>query len=359
MLDDIKQTPDALKKLLKAYISDGKDVSNIELPISPGKIEKIYIVASGSSRNAANTAKYTIEMVTAIPVIVDFAGEFANREVAASQNDLLIALSQSGETVDVLTALKTARQRNIPTFAITNNPNSSIYKLACSAMFIHAGMEKSIPATKTFTNQLMSLYILGIFLAEQLKSFPQQDLGEIKKKLHKIPDKISDKIEFFSGEASKVAEKIKEMPGLIILGRSQNWPLAEEGALKIQETSYKNAFGYPTGEFMHGHLALLDENFPVISILTEVFDGAGINILAKKNTLKIKEKRNPLLIAIGHYDSDIEKKADIFIKIEQIDRVTAPFLTAVLLQVLAYKLADLLGFDAKSPRSLTKTVKTE
>ncbi len=359
MLKDIKQTPDRLKALLNSYIQKNKEIINIKLSVNPEKLGKIYITASGSSRNAANTAKYVIEKIAGIPVIVDFAGEFANRSVAVNQNDLLIALSQSGETADVFAALKKTKKKGIPTFAITNNPDSGIHKLADSAMFIHAGEEKSIPATKSFTCQLMSLYILGLFLAEQRKFCPEPEINIIKEKLSAIPGKISENIGVFSEKANLIAGKIKDNTGLIILGRGQNSALAEEGALKIQETSYINTFGYPTSEFMHGHLAVLEEGFPVISILTEVFDDFSSNILAEKNTLEIKKKRNPFLITIARNTRFPEEEADIFIEINEPAPEIAPFLTAVFLQFLAYKLAVLLGRDTANPRSLSKTVTNE
>ena len=361
MLNDIKQTSERLKALLDTHIKEY--IEGIQLPANIGKI---YIIASGSSRNAANAAKYFIEKVAKIPVIVDFAGEFAHRSPVVSQNDLLISLSQSGETADVLAALKKGKEMGMNTFAITNNPESTIHKLSDSSMAVQAGEEESIPATKSFTCQLMSLYLFGLYLAQERKKLTAEEIEALKEKLLKVPELISQSIESFKDgktltegilrrfapQNDDLASKIKDFKNLIILGRGQNWALAEEFALKIQETSYINAFGYPTGEFMHGHLAILDENIPVISLLTKTFDDSGNYKLAQKNTEEIKTKRNPMLITIGHTDS-----ADLHLEIE--DEVLTPFLTTLIIQLLSFKIASLLGKDVSNPRSLNKAVLNE
>lgn len=326
MIKDILETPSRLEFQLK----------NTIINLEPLKFNKIYIAASGSSRNAANIAKYFIEKVVKTPVIVDYAGEFAHRSVAFGKNDLFIPLSQSGETADVLSALNKAKMSGVRTFAITNNENSSIHKLADSAIQAYAGTEKSIPATKTFTCQLMALYLLGMHLGKLHGT-------EIEKITDKIPEKISKFIEQ-EDQTDAIAEKIKSTKSLILLGRGQNHPLAEEGALKFKETTYINATGYPTGEFLHGHLALLDENFPVISILTRSFDDSENYPLAIKNTEEISQKRNPILIKLSHNEEN---------------EIIAPFITAVMLQLLTYKTAMLLGRDVDNPRSLQKTVESE
>lgn len=322
MLKDIKETPHVLEKLLSSnqLYADFKNINNI------------YIVASGSSRNAANVAKYFLEKVTSIPVIVDFAGEFAHKTPAINKNDLFIPLSQSGETADVLAALKKVKSRGIRTFSITNKENSAIHNLSDNGMLVYAGEEISIPATKSFSGQLMCLYLLGLHIA-----------GKSAEGLHHIPGKIADFIDKNS-ELNTIAEQIKNHKNLIILGRGQNWALAEEAALKIKETSYINATGYPTGEFLHGHLALLDEDFPVLSILTRCFDDAENYSLAIKNTEEIRKKRTPIMLELVHNEQN---------------EIIAPFITTILLQLLAYKTATLLGRDTDKPRSLNKTVETE
>jgi len=356
MLKDIKETPHALKTVLNTYFQEDKTIKNIQIPVDSEKIEKIYIPASGSSRNAANIARYFIEQAANIPVIVDYAGEFAQRSVSVKQNDVVIPVSQSGETADVMAALRKAKEMGMSSFSITNNENSAMHKLADTGMLICAGHEESIPATKTFTCQLMSLYILGVYLAEKKKTISLKEAEVIKEKLFEIPDKISANINEFTEKIFETSNKIKDYSDLIIVGRGQNFGLADETALKIQETSYINAFGYPTGEFMHGHLAILEEKSPIISIVTETFDNSRSNALAIENIQDIKDRRNPFIILIGH--NRIEW-ADIFIQINEQDRIITLFLTVVLLQLLAYKTATLLERDTINPRSLKKTVLNE
>lgn len=322
MLKDIKETPTALRTLLK----------NTDIDLKTRNISKLYIAGSGSSRNAAIAAKYFIEKTTGIPVIIDFAGEFAHRSVVFSQDDLFVALSQSGETADVLAALKKARLSNIQTLAVTNNENSTIHRTADSSMLLYAGFERSIPATKTFTCQMMALYLLGLYISDKNEE-----------RLSLIPDKIAELLDN-EDKTLAIAKQIKNFSNLVILGRGQNWALAAEAALKIRETCYINASGHPAGEFLHGHLAILDSNFPVISILTRCFDDRENYPLAKKNTDEIKRKRNPVLISIDDSGDD---------------EVIAPFLTAVTLQLLAYNTAKLLGRDTDRPRSLEKAVISE
>ncbi len=322
MLNDIKETPKVLETLLHNNQTEQK----------PPSADKIYIAASGSSRNAANIAKYFIEKTANVPVIVDFAGEFAHRGVAITKNDLFVPLSQSGETADVLAALKKAKSAGARTFAVTNNENSTIHKLSDAGMPVYAGEEKSIPSTKSFTCQLMCLYLLGLHLGNKYEPV-----------LREVPEKISGFIET-EDKTDGIAAEIKEYKNIILLGRGQNHALAEEGALKIKETSYINAASYPAGEFMHGHLAVLDSEFPVISILSRCFDDAENYGLAIKNTRDIRQKRNPRIIELLHSEEN---------------KIIAPFITAVMLQLLAYKTAMLLGRDVNRPRGLKKTVESE
>jgi glucosamine--fructose-6-phosphate aminotransferase (isomerizing) len=364
MLNDIKDEPEIIKKLAEVYLTAGKPVQNIEM--NSEKISKIYIVASGSSRNAGNAARYFIESIAQIPVTVEHASEFAVRNPALSPDDLVIFVSQSGETSDVLSALQVAMTKGAYTFAVTNNETSTIHKTANSSMFIYAGKEISIPATKSFIAQLLCLYIIGIYLAERNNTISNEKIEYYKQKFYQIPEKI-EKLIPNTEEIDKIAEKLHKTKSLIILGRGQNFGLAEEGALKIKETCYINAGGYPTGEFLHGHLAMLDENCPVISIITKC--GQPNNdetnyMLAVGNTLQLIKKRNARVVVVKDAaDSYINSKLSEFnveyLNISDFDEEFSPVFTAVILHLLAYKMAELLGNDVNNPRSLSKTVSNE
>ena len=358
MLSDIKEEPEIIRKLIKEYIPENCPVQNIS--IKKERISKIYIIASGSSRNVGNIARYFIEEVSKIPVCIEHASEFGERNPVLSPGDVVIFVSQSGETSDVLQALKIAKAKGVYTFAVTNNPESTIHKSADSAMFIHAGKEISIPATKSFLAQLLCLYILGIYFAETDKSLPEYEISIYKQQIYRMPEKI-EKLISGTEEIDKVAEKLYQAKDLIVLGRGQNYGLAEEFALKIQETCYINSGGYPTGEFLHGHLAMLDNTTPVLSIITEAGGSDSNYNLAVNNTVKIIEKRNPPVFVLKNKsDKTVQEKLSghkvEYLNISEFDRGFSPVYSAVVLHLLSYKMAKLLGHDVNHPRSLSKTV---
>ncbi|HBG49705.1 MAG TPA: hypothetical protein DDW90_09440 [Cyanobacteria bacterium UBA9971] len=361
MLNDIKDEPEIFKKLAEIYLPEKKPVQNININLE--KISKIYIIASGSSRNAGNITRYFIESVAQIPVTVEHASEFSVRNPVLSPNDLVIFVSQSGETSDVLSALQVAKTKGAYTFAVTNNETSTIHTTANSAMFIHAGKEISVPATKSFASQLVCLYIIGIYLAEQKNSISVEEIELYKQKIHQMPEKI-EKLISNTEEIDKIAQKLHDKKSLIILGRGQNFGLAEECSLKIKETCYINAGGYPTGEFLHGHLAMLDENSPVISIITKYGHDEVNYTLAVGNTMQLIKKRNAdIVIVKDAADNYIYSKFSEFsveyLNISEFNEEFSPVYSAVVLHLLTYKMAELLGNDVNNPRSLSKTVSAE
>ncbi len=361
MLEDIKDEPEIFKQLAKVYLPPNQPVQNISL--NAEKISKIFIVASGSSRNAGNITKYFIESASKIPVNVEHASEFSTRNPVLSNNDLVIFVSQSGETSDVLAALEIAKNKNAMTFVITNNESSTIHRIADSAMFIYAGKEQSIPATKSFSSQLLCLYIVGIHLAEKKNTLSAEEIKFYKQKIREIPEKI-EKIISNTKDIDKIAQKLYDKQSLIILGRGQNYGLAEEFALKIKETCYRNASGYPTGEFLHGYLAMIDEKSSVISIITKnAFDDTNYN-LAIGNTMQLIKKRNANVVIVKDLnDINIAQKLGElpaeYLSIINCENNFSTIYSAVILHLLSYKMALLLGNDVNNPRSLSKTVYNE
>lgn len=365
MLQDINDEPKILNKLAEIYLPEGKPVQNINIAAEALTISKIFLVASGSSRNAANITRYFIEAVSKIPVSVEYASEFAEKNPILSANDLVIFVSQSGETSDVLAALKIAKSKGAHTFAITNNETSTIHITADSAMFIHAGKEISIPATKSFVAQLLCLYITGIYLAEKRNTLTSGNIEFYKKQIYEMPVKI-EKLIASTEKIDKIAEKLHKSKSLIILGRGENFGLAEECALKIKETCYINTGSYPTGEFLHGHLAMLDETSPVISIITKYNDIEldSNYALAINNTIQLIKKRDAKVFIVkdesdNHINSLFAEYNSEYIPIAEFDEQFSPVYTAVVLHLLAYTMAELLGHDVNNPRSLSKTVSNE
>jgi glucosamine--fructose-6-phosphate aminotransferase (isomerizing) len=364
MYKEIWEQPEIIKELTKRYLPANKTVQNIELNMMTDDIKgltKIYITASGSSRNVGNIAKYFLETIAKLPVEVDFASEFAHRETILSQTDLVIAISQSGKTADTFAALESAKNKGAHTLALTNNPESKIHNLAESKMTVGAGIEQSIAATKSFTAQLLNLYALALYLGEQRETVSIIRAKELKKELHKLPAKI-EKLLKNDKNIQTIAENIKCTKNIIILGRGPNYAAAQEGSLKVKETSYIDANGYPTGEFLHGHMAVLNENTPVVSIIVHNKTGDVNFNLAVKNTEEIKHKLNPALIIIKNQkEKHIETlfKGASFISIPESDELISPMLTVITLQILAAKIADTLGRDIDHPRGLTKAVTAE
>jgi glucosamine--fructose-6-phosphate aminotransferase (isomerizing) len=366
MFNDIIEQPKIINTLAKKYLPIDQPVQEIDLSISIDDIKslsKIYIVASGSSRNVGNIAKYFFENVTNIPVFVDYASEFAHRNPVLNKNDLFIAISQSGETGDTIAALKVAIDKGAHTFAITNNPDSKIYHMAKSKMQVDAGKEISIPATKSFTAQLFNLYVLALCLAEKRKTLNPEKIKELKQEFRSLGDKIENFLQN-PEEIYAIAEKLKDFKSIALVGRGPNSAVAEEGALKIKETTYINANGYPTGEFLHGYIAVVDENIPVISIIDYKARNNNSYNLSVTNTEKIKATRDPYLIIIKNQEDNsfntIPSLSDAdFINIPQSENETFSILSVISLQLLAFKMAEHLGRDVNNPRSLTKSIVSE
>ncbi len=354
MLKEIQQQPSIIQNILNKqlpYISLGKYEKNLKL------INNIYIIASGSSRNAGNIAKYFLQSILNIQVQVDYASEFAYKDPIINNQTLIIVLSQSGETADTLKALKIAKEKQALTVALTNNKNSTIHKTVDFALEVMAGEEKSIAATKSFTAQLINLYILGLCMSKILDTLTDSDYKSIINQLYQIPQEFDKIIDDFSSY-DNFAKKLKKYNHIILLGRGPDTGVADEGALKLKELTYIDANSCPTGEFLHGYLAFLDEKTPVVSILSP--DKTVCN-LALNNTLLIKDKRNPPLFIIKpesskSFDDIISQNV---INLPDCDKYIYPFYVTVCLQIVAYKMALLLDKDVINPRSLTKIVTHE
>lgn len=366
MFNEIQEQPKILKKLIEKYFLINKPVQNIKLNLLKEEIinlSKIYIIASGSSRNVGGIAKYFFENIAKIPVEVDYASEFSHRNPNLTTNDFVIAISQSGETADTFSALKVAKEKGSHTFALTNNPESKIHNLAESQMQAGAGEEKNIAATKSFTAQLINLYALALYLAEQRDIANAETRENLKQEFYSAIDKLEELINN-TEEFDKIVQKIKDSKSLIILGRGSNFPVAQEGALKIKETSYIDANGYPSGEFLHGYVAVVDENIPVISIIIPNLVDDATYRLSIQNTETVKKKRNPSLIIIkSKKDKEIESNPEFkdayFINIPDSCEMISPVFTSVALQILAFKVAETLGRDFSNPRGLTKAITSE
>lgn len=365
MQKEIYEQPKIIGKLVEKYLPLNKPVANIKMNMSDEEIKnisKIHIIASGSSRNVGNIAKYVMEKFADISTEVEYASEFAHRKPSLHKNDLIIAVSQSGTTEDTFSALKIAGERGAHTLALTNAPDSKIHKFAQSKMEVGADKEVSIAATKSFTAQLVNLYALAIHMGEKRGVLSSDQSNAIKKELHQVKPKLETFLKDTT-QIERAANKIKNAKNTILLGRGINSSVVQEGALKIKETSYIDANGYPSGEFLHGYMAVTDKTTPVISII--VPDSEKINYnLAVANTEHIKERRNPDLVIIKSAKDKILQsgkffKDAAFINIPESSEDVSPIYTVSALQTLALKTAEALGRDVDHPRDLTKSVTFE
>ena len=318
------------------------------------KLNRIQIVACGTSLHAAMVGKYLIEDFCGIPVDVEPSSEYIYRKTITDKNTLVIGVSQSGETADTITAIRQAKKKGSHILIVTNRPDSTMAREADSLVPVNAGIEVSVAATKSYMAQLISFYLLAIYMAEVKNSMPQKDLSELKHELIVLPQKI-DEILTHKEEIQQCARKFANSKDFIFIARGVNFPTALEGALKLKEISYINATGYTAGELKHGPIAMLDESMPVLSILMKgkVYD----KILSNAEEAKA---RNARMIALtDSTDTKLEELFENIIHVPESAEILSPALAIVPLQLLAYYIAEFLGKDVDQPRNLAKSVTVE
>lgn len=320
------------------------------------RAQKIFIIACGTSWHAALIGKTIIETICRIPVEVDYASEFRYRKPIIKQGDVLMAISQSGETADTKAAMEMAKEKGATLFGIVNVVGSSIARMSDSGIYTHSGVEIGVASTKAFTGQLAALTLIAIKMAKQLGSITDENYTDLKRALSLIPEKIS-KILNQTEEIFKIADAYStlEYKDFLYLGRGINFPIALEGALKLKEVSYIHAEGYPAGEMKHGPIALVDENCP--SVFIAPTDKSYDKVLS--NMQEIKARGGRVIAIVTEGDMAMSKVADHVIEVPKTDSLLTPMLTAIPLQLLSYRIAVNLGRDVDKPRNLAKSVTVE
>ncbi len=348
-LKEIFEQPEAIENTLRGRIKNNKIKLTLNLDLK--SINKIIITACGTSWHSGLIGKYIIEKISGIPVEVDYASEFRYRNPIIKENNLVIAISQSGETADTLAALKEAKSKKAKTLGIVNVVGSSITREVDSGIYLHAGPEIGVASTKAFTSQITALLLLALFIKQEKGlNLEREFLRELKL----IPEKIRSVIKK-SNEIREIAKKFKESKDFFYLGRGINFPVALEGALKLKEISYIHAEGYPAGEMKHGPIALIDKNIPTVFISPE--DSTYKKILS--NMEEIKARKGKIIAEINKKDNKLNKIADALIKVPQTKEEISPIINVIPLQLLAYHIADLKGIDVDKPRNLAKSVTVE
>ncbi|MEL6539638.1 MAG: glutamine--fructose-6-phosphate transaminase (isomerizing) [Bacteroidota bacterium] len=358
MLKEIFEQPQAIRNCMrgrldlqhKQLVFGGLDKYMPALASAP----KITLVACGTSWHAGLVAEYLIETLCRIPVEVEYASEFRYRNPVIHANDIVIAISQSGETADTLAAITLAKERGATVLGVCNVVASSIARAAHAGIYTHAGPEIGVASTKAFTTQLMVLAMLALALAHQQETISQEAFHALLQALAHIPGQIEDVLQRNTLTA-RIAHAYQQATNFLYLGRGYNFPVALEGALKLKELSYLHAEGYPAAEMKHGPIALVDEAMPVVFIATQ--DQSYQKIIS--NMEEIKARGGKIIAIINPGDQAATSLADHTIEVPRTHEAFTPLLSVVPLQLLAYHMAVALGHNVDRPRNLAKSVTVE
>lgn len=316
--------------------------------------EKIIILGCGTSWHAGLVAEYIIEEFCRIPVEVEYASEFRYRNPVIRENDIVIAISQSGETADTLAALELAKSRGAFIFGVVNAVGSSIARITHEGAYLHAGPEIGVASTKAFTGQLTVLIMIALRIAFRKGSIGERQYHELLVELERIPEKVKKALKS-NDTILEISRKFKDAANFLYLGRGYNFPVALEGALKLKEISYIHAEGYPAAEMKHGPIALIDENMPAVFIATR--DSSYEKIVS--NIQEVKARKGKIIAIVSEGDEQISKMADYTIEVPSTHEALMPLVSVVPLQLLSYHIAVLRGCNVDQPRNLAKSVTVE
>ncbi|MEO8840061.1 MAG: glutamine--fructose-6-phosphate transaminase (isomerizing) [Kofleriaceae bacterium] len=355
MLKEIHEQPRAVADTLVGRIDLEHDdvlLDGVELDVA--KIKRIIFIACGTSYHASMVGEFLVEGLARIPVEVDLASEFRYRDPIIGPTDLVVAVSQSGETLDTMEAVREAKKKGATVLAISNVLESSIPRLADHAFYTHAGPEIGVASTKAFTTQLVAMTLLAIYLGRRTKALSKERARALLAELVQLPQKMRDVVE--SGAQLQVlARRYGNAHGFLFLGRGAQYPIALEGALKLKEISYIHAEGYAAGEMKHGPIALIDENLPVVVLVPRgPFYDKVISNLAE-----VRARQGKVLAIATKGDNEIGANADDVVLVPDTALELQAILTVLPLQMLSYYVADGKGTDVDQPRNLAKSVTVE
>ncbi len=358
MLKEIHEQPDVIRNILvgKLHTSDSPvELNEVKLTKETLKnLNRIQVIACGTSLHAAMIGKYLIEDLCRIPVDVEASSEYIYRKTVTDAHTLVIGVSQSGETADTLTAIKQSKARGSHILIITNRPDSAMAREADSLLSVNAGIEVSVAATKSYIAQLTSFYLLALYMAEIKGSTDAQTIKNLKSEMLVLPQKI-EQILSNKEHIQTCARKYSGTRDFIYIARGINYPTALEGALKLKEISYINATGYPAGELKHGPIAMLDETMPVLSILMK----GSVYEKLLSNSEEAKARNARMIALTNSTDKKLDDLFDYIIRVPEVDEMLSPIIAIVPLQLIAYYIAEFLGKDVDQPRNLAKSVTVE
>jgi len=358
MLKEIYEQPNVIKDTYRGRLLANKGI--IQMSGIEDNLEKflnakrILIVACGTSWHAGLVAEYIIEEFSRIPVEVEYASEFRYRNPVIHPGDVIIAISQSGETADTLVALESAKEKGAFIFGVVNAVGSSIARLSHAGAYTHAGPEIGVASTKAFTGQLAVLTMMALKMAKAKGSISDDRYIHLLNELAAVPEKVKE-ILADTSVIEKIAKKYKDASDFLYLGRGYNFPIALEGALKLKEITYIHAEGYPAAEMKHGPIALVDENLPVVFVATK--DMYYEKVVS--NIQEIKARKGQVIAVATIGDEVLPTMSENIMFVPEIDEVIAPLLSVIPLQLLSYYVGVAKGIDVDKPRNLAKSVTVE
>ena len=358
MLKEIYEQPRSIRDNMRGRLNiDLREVTLGGIIDYQAKIlnaNRIIIVACGTSWHAGLVGEYLIEDLARIPVEVEYASEFRYRNPIITEKDLVIAISQSGETADTLAAIELAKSKGATIFGICNVVGSSIARATHAGSYTHAGPEIGVASTKAFTAQVTVLTLMALVFAHRKGTISESKYHQLLVGLDQIPMKVEELLKM-DEQIKHISSIYKEANNFLYLGRSYNFPIALEGALKLKEISYIHAEGYPAAEMKHGPIALIDENMPVVVIAPN--KGAYEKILS--NVQEVKARGGKIIAIVTQGDKDVAELADHIIEIPETEEELTPLITVIPLQLLAYHIAIMRGCNVDQPRNLAKSVTVE
>ncbi|GAB5547457.1 MAG: glutamine--fructose-6-phosphate transaminase (isomerizing) [Sandaracinaceae bacterium] len=359
MLKEIHEQPRAMEDTLRGRLDrENGDINGHEIGLSDEdarEIKRVYLLACGTSHHAAMTGRYFIEKLAKVPTTVELASEFRGRMPIVGEGDLVIAVSQSGETLDTLVAAKEAKERGAKVLAIANVIGSAIPRMSDAAFYTHAGPEIGVASTKCFSTQLANLLMLSVWLGRRRGVLSEAETGELVEDMARLPHLMRDVLLGTRQLVANLAKRYSEARDVLFLGRGLNFPIALEGALKLKEISYVHAEGYAAGEMKHGPIALIDSNVPVLVLAPK--DSWYERTLSNLQEAKAREAQVIAVATEG--DEDAREVAHDLVEIPMVREELTPFLTVLPLQLYSYYVADFKGTDVDQPRNLAKTVTVE
>ncbi len=354
MLKEIYEQPTVLQNTLGGrFAANGADVQ-LGLKLDPNDIDRVVVSACGTAYYSGMVGEYLIEKLARIPVDVEIASEFRYREPVLNDRTLCVVVSQSGETIDTLEALREAKTQGAKTLAILNSKGSSISREADDVLYIHAGPEIGVASTKAYTAMVAAFELLAIFLGRAKGALSGERAAELISALRQLPVLVEETLQT-RAEVARIAETYKDKRDYLFLGRGANYPTALEGALKLKEISYIHAEAYATGEMKHGPIALIDSDMPVVAVAT----ASALYDKTISNLQEVRARDGIVIALASEGDTRIAAHADAVIYVPATLELVSPIVNVVALQLLAYETAARLGRDVDQPRNLAKSVTVE